>query len=76
MYLAEIPEICGYGIQILSDCEKTAEKLLKKEYYKWRKETRHGFPAHMDTYDKAIEYFGGGVREIELNKRYYDGFGY
>lgn len=74
MYLAEIPNICGYGIQILSDCEKTAEKLLKKKYYEWRKSD--GFPAHINTYDKAIEYFDGGVREIKLNEAYYDGFGY
>lgn len=74
MYLAEIPDIEGYGIQILSDCEKTAEKLLKKEYYKWRKSSRFGYHSHMDTYAKAIEYFGGGVSEIELNKIYNDGF--
>lgn len=74
IYLAEIPDICGYGIQILSECPKKAEKLLKKEYYEWRKVTPMGFHSHMDTYAKAVEYFGGGVREIELNYIYNDGF--
>ena len=74
IYLAQIPDIFGYGIQILSDCPKTAEKLLKKEYYEWRKAATYYLPSHMDTYPKAVDYFGGGVFEIELNRAYYDGF--
>ncbi len=74
IYLAEMPEICGYGIQILSECPKKAEKLLKEEYYKWRKAYQPYFHSNMDTYDKAVEYFGGGVSEIKLNHAYSDGF--
>lgn len=75
IYLAEIPDICGYGIQILSDCPKEAEKLLKKEYYKWRNGAyQRYFHSDMDTYAKAVEYFGGGVSEIDLNQAYHDGF--
>ena len=74
IYLAEIPEIYGYGIQILSECPKKAEKLLKKEYYKWRKGTPLGLHSRIDTYAKAVEYFGGGVSEIKLNQAYHDGF--
>tara|TARA_R110000751_G_C13709089_1_gene474220 strand:+ start:627 stop:863 length:237 start_codon:yes stop_codon:yes gene_type:complete len=74
IYLAEIPEICGYGIQILSECPKKAERLLKKEYYAWRKTSQFEFHSRIDTYAKAVEYFGGGVSEIKLNQTYHDGF--
>jgi hypothetical protein len=69
IYIGQMPEIGGYGISVASFDEKDAMKILRKEYLDWKKHR------YMDmTFKQALEYFGGGVSKIELNKGYYDDF--
>ena len=71
IYIGLIPDVGGYGISVASLTEEEAMKTLKREYYDWKKSR------HIDkTFKEALEYYGGGVDKIELNKGYFDNFNY
>ncbi|KZX57771.1 hypothetical protein A3709_19300 [Halioglobus sp. HI00S01] len=69
MYFAEIPDIFGYGINLIDTDEDSARRRLKKAYFAWRDNSTLDM-----TFERAVEHFGGGVREIQVGKSYYDGF--
>jgi hypothetical protein len=71
VYIGIMPDIGGYGINVVSLTEEGAMKALKSEYYSWRKSLGSTM-----TFKDACEYFGGGVDKITLDKGYYGDFGY
>jgi hypothetical protein len=71
VYIGQMPDIGGYGINVVSLTEEGAMKALKSEYYSWRKSLKSD-----RTFKDACEYFGGGVDKITLDKGYYGDFGY
>lgn len=73
VWFAHIPGIFGYGICVLSDSKEGAMKVLRKEHSKWV--SKAGSPyEHVNDFDQALEYFGGGVWAVELDRAYYDEF--
>ena len=76
LFVGKIEGFCGYGLLVVETSEDKAMKALKKEYYQWRKASGGSFGIYdMDTFDRCLEYFGGGVFEIEIGLVYHDGFG-
>lgn len=69
IWLAEIPDIFGYGLCVMAETEAEAMDALRAEHRKWKKD----FSGER-SFAEALEYFGGGAREIELGKVYNDGF--
>lgn len=65
-----IPEIYGYGIMVFECTEDQARKSLKRMFRAWKK-TMHGEFG----YEKAFDYFGGRIFEVETGKQYYDNIG-
>ena len=72
IFCGDIPSMCGYGLKVYAFSEQEATKILKREFYKLRKTYRLNENMHSDfyTYKDALEYFGGGVYEIEIGIRY------
>jgi hypothetical protein len=71
VYIGIMPDIGGYGINVVSLTEEGAMKALKSEYYSWKKSLNSD-----RTFKDALEWFGGGVDKITLDKGYYGDFGY
>jgi hypothetical protein len=77
VWVGIIPEINGgYGVNVIAKSEDEAMSLLRRNYNKIQRGVyRMQFTyKHLETFDKAMEYFGVEVKEIELGKAYYDGF--
>jgi len=72
IYLAQIPNFCGYGICVLAHRQDEAICLLRDKYNEWRK--HNVLDSNMDTFKKALDYFGGGVKKVEIGKTYFDEF--
>tara|TARA_R100001594_G_C3841733_1_gene216053 strand:+ start:180 stop:422 length:243 start_codon:yes stop_codon:yes gene_type:complete len=73
IWMGRMPGVCGYGICVIGKTKQGAEKSLKNAYYKWRKDS-NGFGSHMDTYNKAMDYFGGWVEKKYFGFDYFDDF--
>ncbi len=69
LYLAEIPDIFGYGLCVIDTDKHKALNALENAFHR-AKENRNYHRSFRD----AVEWFGGGVREIEPGKVYNDGF--
>lgn len=65
IFVAIIPEIFGCGIMVFDPTEKGARKKLKKAFYKCNPER---------TFKDSMEWWGGYVEEIDINKVYDDSF--
>ena len=63
-----IPDIYGYGIVVFETTEELAKKSLKKHFLVAKK-ANHG----EYSFPKAMEWFGGRVFEVEMDKCYDDG---
>lgn len=61
LYIAHVEDICRCEIEVYASTPEEAEKLLKAEYYRFKK----GYQIDM-TFTHAMEYFGGGIDEITL----------
>lgn len=73
VWVGIIPEINGgYGVNVIAKSKEEAMSLLREEYNNLQRISC--YPIEVKTFDKAMEYFGGEVKEIALNKVYYDGF--
>ena len=57
-----LPDVFGYGLESFAYTEDEARKLLKQEYFKWRKE----YNTLILTFEQAMEDFGGRIRKIRL----------
>lgn len=69
IYLAEMPDCFGYGLCVIDTDRAAAIRALKRTY----RDMRRSYQSSM-SFDQALEYFGGGCREIEPGKVYNDGF--
>ena len=76
IFCGDIPSMCGYGLKVYAFSEKEATKILKREFYKLRKDYEWNKDYHIDfyTFENAMDYFGGGVFEIEVGTRYDEGW--
>ena len=70
VWVGMIPEIHGYGLNVMEFSEAEAKKTLRREFLKMQKAWNGEF-----TFPKAMEYFGGRVFKIEPGKAYYEDFG-
>lgn len=70
IYLAQMPDCFGYGLCVMDTTESGAERALQRAYRGMKRD----FGTTTMSYKEALEYFGGGVEEIELGKVYNDGF--
>lgn len=83
IWIGTVEGIFGYGISVIDESEKGCLKAIKKSYTE-QSESR----GHYDTYEekfhpngkpytrfeKAMEYWGMHIREIEIGKTYFDNF--
>jgi len=65
-----IPNIYGYGIVIFETSEELAKKSLRKHFLAFKK----GYGGIL-TQPKAMEYYGGRIFQVEMDKLYYDNIG-
>jgi len=73
VWVGIIPEINGgYGVNVIAKSKEEAMALLREEYNNLQRISC--YPIESKTFENAMEYFGGEVKEIALNKVYYDGF--
>ena len=72
VWVGIMPSICGYGIIVISKTEQGALKELKKAYYQMRKAWKFHGNYEMNTFKKAMEYFGGVVETREFDTPYDD----
>ena len=70
VWVGMIPEIHGYGLNVMEFSEAEAKKTLRREFLKMQKAWNGEF-----TFPKAMEFFGGRIFKIESGKAYYDNFG-
>jgi hypothetical protein len=70
VYVGVIPDIFGYGINVVSDSRKGAMDALRNAYDEWKAAR----PDRTTNFKSSFEYWGGYVVEVELGKGYYDGF--
>jgi hypothetical protein len=82
IFIGVIPGIFEYGISVAEETEEACLKALKKRYRQWTKDESDTYGdmrdengKQMTRFEKAMEYWGGRVQEVELGKAYYDDFG-
>ena len=71
LWLAEMPDCFGYGLMVIDTSEKAARNKLMRAY----RDRRKGYGSTR-TFDDAMDYFDGSVRQVQLGKVYNDGFQY
>lgn len=77
LWFGSIPGIFGYGISVISETREGAMKALRVKHAEWMKVRDRAGLGPMEngrTVDDALEYFGGGVHEVELDRAYCDDF--
>lgn len=70
LWVGIIPEIFGYGINVVAETREGAMTALREAYDEWKVAR----PDPTTNFDKSFDYWGGYVTEVELGKGYYDGF--
>jgi hypothetical protein len=68
IFYGSIPEIFGYGIEVIGESEEACIKAMKDT---WRKTN---YPKSM-SFKKACDYFGMNVIEVEIGKAYFGPLG-
>jgi predicted RNase H-like HicB family nuclease len=84
IWMGTIPEIFGYGLSVVGETREECEAALKKGYREWTKNSAYSSDDYGDMrdkngkkltrFEKAMEYWGGSVFQVELGKIYYDDF--
>lgn len=81
IWIGTIPGIFGYGISIAEDTEEKCVKALETAYNRCVDGTDDDYDeqfyedgTEMTRFEKAFDYWGGSVSEIELGKEYSDDF--
>ena len=78
LWFGHIPNICGRGISVISGSREGAMKSLRKRHSElMRQREKDGLPPmpEIANFNDSIDYFGGCVREIEMDRAYNDDFG-
>jgi hypothetical protein len=70
IWVGIIPDIFGYGINVVAASKAGADQALREAYAEWKKSR----PDPSTNFDKSFAYYGGSVREVELGKGYHAGF--
>jgi len=70
VWIGLIPDIHGYGLNVLEFSEDLCRKALKREFRAMQK-SWHGEL----TFPQAMENFGGRIEKIEPGKAYFENFG-
>jgi len=65
IYIAQIPEIDGYGLRVISTSKKAALKELENGFNEWSKDRDY---YNFKDFDGAMKFFGGYVSEYALDK--------
>ena len=70
IWMAQLPDLGSYSIEVLGTSEKDVISKLKKEYNtNWKASKGKG-----QSFNEIMEYNGGFVQELTLGKVYVDGF--
>jgi hypothetical protein len=70
IYIGEIPEIFGYGINATGSTEARCRSAIRSEYMTRKRQYQYD-----KSFPEAWEYFGGSIFEVEIGKAYFGGFG-
>ena len=61
--------IGGYDYIVVDETEDLCWKAMKREFFEWRKHNKKYFwESWMESFDKAKEWFGWNVQELEKGK--------
>ena len=72
IWIGVIPGIFGgYGISVASETKEGAMKALRKRWNDWMPSS--SFPEG-STFEQHFEDFGGQVKQVSLDRPYYDNF--
>lgn len=75
VFVGCLPEVFGYGINVVAYTEEEAMANLREAFGWWVNGTSPGtVPAYCSDFDSAYEHFGGYVAEVTIGKRYSQGF--
>jgi hypothetical protein len=69
IWIGQIPDIHGYGLNVVGYSEDEARKALKREFHKMQKAWNGVY-----SYPQAMENFGGRIFQIFPGKAYSDDF--
>ena len=70
IYFGNIPDIFGYGMQVVALTEEDAMNALRKAYT----ERKAVHPDPSTDFETSFEYFGGSVTRVIIGKGYTYGF--
>jgi hypothetical protein len=71
IWIGVIPDIFGYGISVASETKEGAMKALRKRWNDWMPGS--SFPEG-STFDQHFEDFGGEVKQVSLDRPYFENF--
>tara|TARA_R100001594_G_scaffold46003_1_gene78948 strand:- start:1199 stop:1459 length:261 start_codon:yes stop_codon:yes gene_type:complete len=71
IWCGRIPELCGYGLTVYANSKKEVRETLKTEFHKLRKIYNFHNQDYY-TFENAMDYFGGDIFQVKLNRRYDD----
>tara|TARA_R100001463_G_scaffold15959_1_gene41452 strand:- start:2267 stop:2512 length:246 start_codon:yes stop_codon:yes gene_type:complete len=74
IWVGRMPGVCGYGISVIGKTKADARRSLEKSYNKWRNDYGFHFMKDINTYNKAMDYFGGWIEKKYFDFGYYDDF--
>jgi hypothetical protein len=70
VYVGTIPDVFGYGINVVALTRFSAETALRKAYAKWKK----AYPDSSTDFDFSYQYYGGSIKRVAINKTYHNNF--
>ena len=70
VWVGIIPDIFGYGLNVVGKTKGDAMTALRRAYADWKKAQ----PDASTDFETSFDRFGGSVTRIELGKAYHDGF--
>ena len=83
IWMGTVEDIFGYGISVVADSHMDCLRAIEEAYNEWcdgsGDDDDYGDMYHDDgtpwtRFEKAMDYWGMSIREIELGRTYYDNF--
>ena len=74
IWIGTMPSAFGYGITAMGFSEKQVRDAMRKAYTQFKQSYKPN-GREFSTFDNAMEYFGGNIKQVIPGTAYYDGFG-
>jgi hypothetical protein len=71
VWVGVIPDIFGYGINVVAHTRSDAEAALRKAYADWKVAR----PDSSTSFDTSFAYYAGYIIKVKVGDCYHDGFG-